>query len=31
VPTFDVGGELYWGQDRIELVEIALGVEHRAL
>ena len=25
VPTFDVDGELYWGQDRIELVEMALG------
>jgi 2-hydroxychromene-2-carboxylate isomerase len=25
VPTFDVGGELFWGQDRIELVEEALG------
>lgn len=24
VPTFDVGGELYWGQDRMELVEDAL-------
>jgi len=23
-PTFEVGGELYWGQDRIELVEAAL-------
>lgn len=24
VPTFDVNGELYWGQDRIELVEDAI-------
>lgn len=24
VPTFDVGGELFWGQDRIELVEDAI-------
>lgn len=24
VPTFEVGGELFWGQDRIELVEDAL-------
>ncbi len=24
VPTFDVGGDLYWGQDRIELVDDAL-------
>lgn len=24
VPTFDVGGDLYWGQDRAELVEDAL-------
>lgn len=26
VPTFGVGGELYWGQDRLELVEDALAV-----
>ncbi|MBX3203943.1 MAG: 2-hydroxychromene-2-carboxylate isomerase [Labilithrix sp.] len=25
VPTFIVGGELFWGQDRLELVEEALG------
>lgn len=24
VPTFEVGGELFWGQDRIELVEDAI-------